>query len=946
MWFGLLGELRVRGDDGVEISLAGERQRVVLAALLVRTGQVVPAGELAEIVWDGAPPDSAPVTLRSHIKRLRQGLGPARSRVVTFRNGYLIKVSGEELDLLQFDNLCAKGASAGRSGDWDEASRVLTDALELWRGRPFADIPSAQVGRAEAPRLEELRLQALEWRNEADLRLGRPERLIAELQGLAAAHPLRERFHVQLMLALSQSGRRAEALATYRQARDVLVEELGIDPGTELQEMHQRILTGDRDPATREPPANGDWATDGIPHQLPVRMRDFAGRSKELERLTEMLGRAGSGGTVMISAIGGTAGIGKTALAVHWAHHVAERFPDGQLYVNLRGYDPTGTAVEPFEAIRGFLDALHVPPSRIPVGLDAQIALYRSLVAGKRMLIVIDNARNASHARPLLPGSDGCVAVVTGRGQLAGLVAAEGAHLLDLGLLTDAEARELLIGRIGAARVADDAQAIAELARLCAGLPLALSIVAARAAARPGLPLAAFVNELRDDRALLDALDAGDATASVRAVFSWSYQNLTASAARMFRLLGVHPGPDIAAAAAARLADVSSQEARQLLDELVSVHILTERVAGRFAFHDLLRAYAIEEGKAHESGDLRAALRRLLDYYLHTAHVAAVQLNPSRDILVLPGPRPGPEIMHEAFADHRGALAWFEAEHTALLAAISRAAEVGLDSHVGHISWSLADYLDRRGHWRDWAQTQRTAEKAASRARDLAGQARACRGAGRACTELRDYPQARRYLIRAVDLYRQLGDTIGQGRAHLALARLWEYQERYREGLENCQRARRLFESAGHQAGQASARNAIGWCHAHLGNYAQALGECEQALHLYRLLGDIRGEAVTYDSLGYAHYHVGDYSQARRCYRGAMALFRDLGDKYNQASTLTRLGDADVAADDREAARSAWHEALAILSHLDHPDAEEVRSRLRAHVQRAPGPSPAGFQYD
>ena len=690
-----------------------------------------------------------------------------------------------------------------------------------------------------------------------------------------------------------------------------------------------RAIGGFPDPAGRVAPPSV------IPRQLPPAVPHFTGRAGELAALSAALkgpvGAKDRSTAVVISAIGGTPGVGKSALAVHWAHEIAERFPDGQLYVNLRGYHPATRPVDTDEAIRDFLDALDVPPSRIPASLEAQIGLYRSLLAGRRILILLDNARDAQHARPLLPGASDCLVVITSRSQLTGLVAAEGAHLLNLGLLPDAEAQELLTARLDPGRVGAAPGAVHELARLCAGLPLALNIVAARAAACPGLPLTAFAAELRDDQALLDALDAGDPAASVRAVFSWSYQNLTDQAARMFRLLGVHPGPDISTAAAARLAGTPSRQARRLLTELASMNIVTEYAVGRFTFHDLLRAYAIEEGQSRDSDSYRqAALRRVLDYYMCTAHQAALLLNPSRDVLALT--QPPAQAMPPELRDGTEALAWFEAEHAVLLAAIMHAAQAGFDHHVGQIAWSLADYLDRRGYWHDWAATQHSAAAAAQRAGDRAAQARACRGLGRAFTELRDYQDARSQLERAAGLYCQLRDGVGQGRTHLALARLWEYQNQHALALDHAQKALDLFRVAGHPPGQASARNAVGWHQAHLGNHTQAISNCQQALALYRRLADTRGEAATSDSLGYAYHHVGNLPRACRFYQAAVDLFRGLGDKYNQAGSLSRLGDAHLHAGDVTAARALWRQALDLLSDLDHPDVDDVRAKLRAHA--------------
>jgi transcriptional regulator with XRE-family HTH domain len=431
-----------------------------------------------------------------------------------------------------------------------------------------------------------------------------------------------------------------------------------------------------------------------VPRQLPIAIRHLAGRADQLKILDGLLdrfdgteGTADTGGTALISAISGTAGVGKTALAVHWAHRVAERFPDGQLYVNLRGFDPSGAPVEPAEAIRGFLDAFGTSAGRIPGGPDAQAALYRSLLAGRRMLIILDNARDEAQVRPLLPGSAPCLVVVTSRRQLAGLAATECAQLLNLDVLTHAEAHEMLSRRLGPELVEGESAAVSELISLCARLPLALAIAAARHAARPSRPLQALVEELRpaqDRLTVLDATDVADAVTSARAVFSWSYQSLTQPAARMFRLLAVHPGPDITAAAAASVAGVRQERARQVLTELVLANLLAEHGDGRYTCHDLLRAYAAEQASTSDSdADRKAAMHRMLDHYLHTAFGAAKLLDQVDPAARPPAPVPG--VVPEELADRGAAYAWFEAERPVLSAAISQAARHGFDGHAWHL---------------------------------------------------------------------------------------------------------------------------------------------------------------------------------------------------------------------------------------------------------------------
>jgi hypothetical protein len=423
------------------------------------------------------------------------------------------------------------------------------------------------------------------------------------------------------------------------------------------------------------------------------------GRAAELQALTKVLNHDGAGtpGTVVISAIGGTAGVGKTALALRFAHQVAGLFPDGQLHVNLRGFDPSGSPASPADAIRGFLDALGVPPERIPPTADAQAGLYRSLITDKRMLIVLDNARDEHQARPLLPASPGSLVIITSRNQLAGLAAADGARLLSLDVLTHDEAVQLLTARIGADRAAAEPGALDEIAVLCAHLPLALTVAAARAAARPGFPLTALAAELRGAAGRLDALDSGDPAASVRAVFSWSYQQVGTAAARLFRLLGLHPGPDISVPAAASLAAVDEPQARRLCRELARDCLITEHAPGRYAFHDLLRAYAASMARDTDSQpDRVAAMGRILDHYLHTGEHSSMLLNPSREPLALAPPSLG--TCPERPADHRQGLAWFDAEHQILLAAVTLAAETGADGHACQLAWAMTAYLFRRGY--------------------------------------------------------------------------------------------------------------------------------------------------------------------------------------------------------------------------------------------------------
>ncbi|HEV2450381.1 MAG TPA: tetratricopeptide repeat protein, partial [Streptosporangiaceae bacterium] len=589
------------------------------------------------------------------------------------------------------------------------------------------------------------------------------------------------------------------------------------------------------------------------PSQLPAAVAQFAGRERELRALDELAGRAGeqpAGGTVVISAIGGTAGIGKTALAVHWARQVSAKFPDGQLYVNLRGFGPSGTPLAAAEAVSGFLTALGVAPEGWPSGLEARAGLYRSLIAGRRLLIVLDNARDAGQVRPLLPGSPGCLVLITSRASLAGLAVGEAAHLLVLDVLSEDEAWQLLAGRLGAARVAAEPAAVSELIRLSARLPLALAIVAARAAARPGFPLAGLAAELRDESGRLDALDAGDAASSVRAVFSWSYDQLSRAGARLFRLLGLHPGPDVTVHAAACLAGVSLLRARIALRELADASLITEQAPGRFGCHDLLRAYAIEHAAAAGSrAGRRAALGRVLDYYLHTAAAADRSLYPLRRRVELAPARPG--VSPEQLAGHGQALAWLEAEHRGLVAAVTLAARQGFDVHAWQLAFSLETFFYRRSHWQDWAATQQTALAAARRLGDGYAQTLAHSGIANAQLQTGRPAQALGHLATALELRQQAGDRYGQARVHLYTGWALEAQGRYRQALAHSRAGLRLAQAAGPPAAPllAEALNQVGWDLAQLGRYSQALDYCQQAVTLSDQLGNKHTQPAVLDSL-------------------------------------------------------------------------------------------------
>jgi tetratricopeptide (TPR) repeat protein len=653
----------------------------------------------------------------------------------------------------------------------------------------------------------------------------------------------------------------------------------------------------------------------------------FAGRDAELARLDDILPGPEGEPAVTVSVITGTAGVGKTALAVHWAHRIAARFPDGQLYVNLRGFDPAGRALDPGQALRGFCEAFGVPPERIPASLDDQVALYRSLLAGRRVLVVLDNARDAVQVRPLLPGSPGCLAVVTSRDHLIGLVAGQGAHPLGLDLLTPEGARELMARRLGAGRASREPEAVDEIITGCARLPLALTVAAARAAASPRFPLAVFAADLREASRVLDPFGSDDAATDVRAVLSWSYRALSPAAARLFRLLGLHPGPDITVGAAASLAGTGPDRARAELAELTRGHLLGEHRPGRYALHDLLRAYAAEQARVGDDQRARAAaVGRLLDYCLHTACAAARLIDP---FFAPVAPGPPPEGIPGGLMTAEEALAWFTAEHATLLAA-----EAGLAGHAWRLAWALSTYLLRRGCWDDQARVSQAGLDAARRAGDQAGEAHArlMLALGYARSGRRD---AAPDLRAALELLETAGGYhSSQVIAHSTLIWLAEQQERYADMLDHATCALELSRAAGDRTLEIMSLNDVGYSHARLGNYRQAAIFCGQALAGSRDAGQLNWESAAWDSLGYIHHQLGDYQRAVTCYERSLDLCREMADRFNEAGTLDRLGDVHHSAGDASAARWAWTQALRTLDELGHPNSDRVRAKLRGPGNR------------
>ncbi len=785
--------------------------------------------------------------------------------------------------------------------------------------------------------------------------------MAGELAGLVAEFPLRERLAGLLMTALYRCGRRGEALAVYDNTRRVLAGELGLDPGPELAGLQAKVLADDPALAAPAPavvpgapaPAVAEGAPPGVvPRQLPAGAGFFAGREAELKQLDELLGQAGTaggeegadgpGGAVVISAVAGMAGVGKTALAVHWARKVAHRFPDGQLYVNLRGFDAEGAAVTAEEVTGWFLAALGIPAGQIPADAQARCGLYRSVLAGRRVLIVLDNARDAAQVRPLLPGSPGCLVVVTSRSALAGLAAAEGAQPLRLGPLGEQEGVRLLAARLGPERVAAEPAAVTELTARCGHLPLALAVMAARAAADPGLPLGVLAAQLAGGAGAepaaggraaagagagrLEVLETGDPATSLGQLLSWSYRQLSPAAAQIFTLLGVHCGPDITVPAAASLAGVPRAEAGRALAELAGASLAAEHRPGRYVLHDLVRAYAAELARqALGEAGIRAALERNLDHYLHTVAVLYV-FGVIRTITVAP---PVPGVLPEQLAGDAATQDWLQAEHQVLLQATVQAAAAGLVTRAWQLFASQAYILGGQGYWADIRDVGQAVLAAAEAAGDQValgwthetiGRSGMFTGAGH------------EDLARALDHFGRAGDLSGQATTHLVASMACAVRGDWARGVTQAGQALARFQQTGDQAGQGWARAALAEHHARLGDYELARGYARQALEVGPATSNLTWLAIAWDALGVAHARLGESRQAIGCYRRGLALVGELKApeaRAMQAVMLAGSGDACRAAGDLPAAVEAWRQALQVLRDLGWPDFLGVGVRLR-----------------
>src|SRR5271157_3176075 len=962
----LLGSVEIGPAGGVMTPVAQPRLRVLLGLLGVAGGRVVTAEALVDGLWGEEWSPGRERNLHSLVYQLRRRLAALEppkggARLARAGAGYRLALGPGELDVAVFGDLAGRGREAARAGDPAAARELFWQALGLWRGAALADAaPLCPRLAGEAARLEEARLAVVEERVGCDLALGRHGEVAGELAGLVGEFPLRERLAVLLMTALYRCGRRGEALAAFEAARRVLAAELGLDPGPELAGLQAKVLADD--PALAAPAAPGGVApamaaaAGLVPRQLPAGAGFFAGREAELKELNALLGQAGGedgadeqSGAVVISAVAGMAGVGKTALAVHWARRVAGRFPDGQLYVNLRGYDAEGAPVTPEEVTGWFLLALGVPAGQIPADAQARSGLYRSVLAGRRVLIVLDNARDAAQVRPLLPGSPGCLVVATSRSALAGLAAAEGAHPLRLGPLGAEQGVRLLAARLGPERVAAEPEAVTELVARCGHLPLALAVMAARAAADPGLPLGVLAGQLAAGAEAeaaggaagpgpgrLEVLETGDPATSLRQLLAWSYGQLSPAAAGMFALLGVHCGPDITVPAAASLAAVSRAEAGRALAELADASLAAEHRPGRYVLHDLVRGFAAGQARqALGEPGIRAAVERSLDHYLHTGFISCDLPQP----FTLASPAPG--VLPEQLPGEAELQAWAQAEHQVALQALAQAAAAGFITRTWQMFFGQAWSLGGQGYWADTLAIAEVVLAAAEAAGDQVALGWTHATIGRYGTFTGAHDEDRAHLARAVDHFRRAGDMSGQAWAHLFASGAYTMRGDLAEAVVQSEQALALFRQTADQAGQGWALAVLGECHARLGDYELARGYAGQALEVTPETGDPTTLAMAWDARAFVHSQLGESRQAISCYRQALAL---VGERKHPMARgvlvimLAEFGDACRAVGDLPAAVQAWRQAVQVLHDLGWPDLLGVGARL----EQADQPSPAG----
>ncbi|MFI0088381.1 AfsR/SARP family transcriptional regulator [Streptomyces bobili] len=997
----VLGPLVVQ-RDGATVDPGRRRQRLLLIRLLLADGHAVAPETLCEDLWQGRLPASAMPSLHAHVSKLRAVLEPRRGpgrfeTLVSEPAGYALRIPPEGRDTVRFTETLAQARQELADSRPADALRSVERALGMWRGAALADVADHPFARPEATRLEEMRQGAAELHARALLLDGQVPQAVAAAERLTASDPLRETGWALLLRALYLAGRHPEALRRYEEVRRHLADELGLDPGPELHALHHGILHHDLPsftlpqpvrnapttplPTHRPAPSAGDGApapaapltaesTDRTvpagapeprngpaplptPTQLPNDLAVFTGRKTEsawLPAAGHVPDRPGSGAARVV-VIGGAAGVGKTTFAVHHAHQVAHLFPHGQLFVNLCGFHPRTPPLDPALVLHGFLTALGVPAQRIPENTAARTALFRSTLAGRRVLVVLDNARDEEQVRPLLPNGSGCLTLVTSRSRLAGLVAGDGAHPVSLALPSPTEAYEMLARRLGHERLDAEPDATADIVRLCGRLPLALAVIAARAALDPVFPLSAVADDLRGSDGRLDALTTFDADTDLRAVFSWSYRALDQPSARLFRLLALHPGPDITAPAVTSLAALPLSRVRRLLAELTRVRLVEQPVPGRYTVHDLLREYATELTHDEDThAERHDATARVLDHYLFTGHAGNRLLN-HEPKPVAPGPL-SPGTVPELLGDCEQVARWFTAEQQVLDRLFRTAVAQRLDRHVIALARILKEYLNRHERWPEAVAVLTAALEAARRRGDRHEQGRCLRMLGVMHGQMGRQDEAVTHLDRAAAFFDSSGDMetlVEQVRTQYTASYVLGLFGHNEKALARAERALELARETGDPLWMSDPLNAMAKYHTLLGLPEQGIAYSLEAISVFQGLNAPWREAMCWDSLGCAYHAIGRHRDALASHRRALAVFEDGRDRKHAIRSLTYIGDTHLAMGDRAAAQAAWTRAL---EDTDGPedDAFEglrgIRVRLAAldaktaDVARSEDPSP------
>ncbi len=951
--FRILGPLEVRSGEAWT-PIGASKWRSLLAVLLLNHGQVVSTERLTDELWGDEPPAKPANLIATYMRRLRVLIDDPDGRVlVTRAPGYRSVVDGDALDALRFARLVVAGRTALADGAAARAVELLSEALDLFRGPPLADVPFSDLVTTEANRLEESRVAALGMRLEAEIESGDGAGTVAELCRLTTDNPLREELWALLMRALCAAGRQAEALEAYERARTVIGEELGVDPGPGLRQLHQEILAADARPAPRPAkPAGPAGAAEPGPapqtvrpaspalSQLPADVPDFTGRADQVEYLCRLFSGlpedGNDAGAVVVSLIAGAGGLGKTTLAVRVAHRLRDKFPDGQLYVDLRGasHQPAASA----EVLARFLRQLGVDGDQVPAGEDERAGLYRTRLAGRRVLIVLDDAHDAAQVRPLVPGSVSCGVLVTSRNLMPELA---GGRLVDLDVLDTAEARALLAKIVGADRLNAEPDATDRLLAACAGLPLAIRIAGVRLAGRTGWTVASLAAKVADERRRMDEFKVGDL--AVRACFQVSFDSLPAARpgqpdpARTFRLLGLWHGPFISLPAAAALLAEPEDLAADSLEMLVDAHLLQSLAADRYRLHDLLRVYAAEKAEAEETGpDRDAAVHRVLTWYLHTAAAAGRVISPQHARVPLDDSHPVPPP--PTFESLEQALDWCESARANLVAAASQAAAGGMHEIAWKLPAAMMSFFYRRGHWADWGATHEGGLNSARVLGDRMAEAWMLNNLGMVFG-LQRKEQAVACFEEALAIYREIGDQSGEFRAANNVAQACLRVRRFPQALEAARQALAVQRQAGDRYGEGIALGNLGDACRALGRHDEAIGHLEQALEIFRELDDQHSQADSLSDLGDVYLAVGRLDDALSCLRASLAIWRANGERYGQASTLGRVGLAQKHAGRLAEACELLSEAHFILAELgDLGQAAEVEAELAELTSAAPLP--------